>query len=82
MSLTGGKELIEHYVKEAAREAVTSGKATIAQKAMYTIMQNQECFVAQWILQNPDADMSKCVMYHQPDSNSDGQFKFWIEFKE
>ena len=40
---------------------------------------NQECFIAHWIKQNPDADLSKIKLCHGFKGN---YYTFWIEHKE
>ena len=52
-------------------------------KANMTIMNNQECYIAQWVLQNPDENISDWMLCHQPDwLGGDGYMKFWMERKE
>ena len=51
-------------------------------EANMTIMNNQECFIAQWILQNPDENIKDWVLYHQPDwLGGENYVKFWMERK-
>lgn len=51
-------------------------------EANMTILNNQECFVAQWILQNPDESISDWTMCHQPNYwKGSGGMKFWMERK-
>lgn len=40
---------------------------------------NQECFIAHWLLQNPDAELSKLRLCHGFKGN---YYEFWIECKE
>jgi hypothetical protein len=54
----------------------------IVQQAIETISQNQECFIAQWILNNPDENVEDWVMCYQPDySSALGGVRFWMERK-
>ena len=40
---------------------------------------NQECFIAHWLLQNPDADLSKLMLCHGFKGN---YYTFWIQEKD
>lgn len=40
---------------------------------------NQECFIAHWLLQHPDADLSKLVLCH---GFKDNVYTFWVQEKE
>ena len=53
----------------------------IVQQAVKSLAQNQECYVAQWILQNPDANISDYVLCHQNSWLDSVPSKFWMEKK-
>ena len=40
---------------------------------------NQECFIAHWLLQHPDAELSKLMLCHGFVGNT---YSFWIQEKE
>lgn len=40
---------------------------------------NQECFIAHWLLQNPDADLTNITLCHGFKGNS---YTFWVEEKQ
>lgn len=40
---------------------------------------NQECFIAYWLLQNPDADLSNLMLCHGIVGNN---YSFWVEDKK
>jgi len=40
---------------------------------------NQECFIANWILKHPDADMDKIMLCHGFKGNC---YQFWVEEKD
>lgn len=40
---------------------------------------NQECFIAHWLKQHPDADLSNITLCHGFEGNS---YKFWVEEKQ
>lgn len=50
-------------------------------KANMTITNNHECFIAQWILQNPDENIKDWILCHQPDWSGGGYMKFWMDRK-
>lgn len=79
MRLVGEELLEQHYAEERVRDRVQQGIATLVEKAQYTLMQNKECFVAQFIIQNPNLDIKDYTMIYQPDWANNGVFKFWIE---
>lgn len=75
-----GEELLtQYYAEELIKERVQQGIATLVEKAQYTLMQNRECFVAQFIIQNPNENIKDYVMIYQPDWSNNGVFKFWME---
>lgn len=81
MKLIGEDLLSQHYAEERVKEMVQQGIATLVEKAQYTLMQNRECFVAQFIIQNPNENIKDYVMMYQPDWYNNGVFKFWMEVK-
>lgn len=52
----------------------------IVEQARKTIEQNKECFVAQWILQNPDEKIEDYVLAYQDDWATD-KHRIWLEKK-
>lgn len=40
---------------------------------------NQECFIAHWLLQNPNVDLSKVMLCHGFIENN---YSFWVEDKK
>jgi hypothetical protein len=51
----------------------------LTNKAVTAINQNQECFCAQWILQNPLENINDYSVCHQ--FGDDGVQRFWMERK-
>lgn len=51
-------------------------KEQILKKAIETLNKNQECYIAQWIKQNPDKNISDYTLCHQ---TVDGVFKVWLK---
>jgi hypothetical protein len=52
----------------------------ISLRAQIELHKNQECYMAQWILQNPIANLDDYVLVTQ--SNwSTGEHRFWMEKK-
>lgn len=51
---------ITNATKEALllQKQIFDERDRLVEKAKRTLFNNQECYVAQWILQNPDANMS------------------------
>lgn len=57
-------------------------KADIVQQAVKSLAQNQECYVAQWVLQNPNENIKDWILCHQPDwLGGENYVKFWMERK-
>lgn len=52
----------------------------VTKYAMKIIMQNRECFVAQYFRAHPNADPGELVLVYQ--HSLDGGTKFWIERKK
>lgn len=51
---------------------------TAAEMAANTVAKNQECFVAQWVLMNPEKNPADYVMCYKTEFNV---IKFWMEKK-
>lgn len=53
----------------------------IVQQAIETLENNRECYIAQWIIQNPSAKISDYTMCHQNSWLDNVPQKFWMEKK-
>lgn len=51
------------------------------EQAMMTLVTNQECYVAQWILQNPFLDISQYYLHFEYDAGSQTCYKVSMEKK-
>jgi len=51
-------------------------RAEITKRVMNAVNSNQECFIAHWLIQNPNADLSKIRLCHGFKGN---YYQFWIE---
>lgn len=52
----------------------------IVDKANKVIQDNENTFIANWVLQNPDEDMNNWIMCYQNDW-TEGTTRFWMEKK-
>lgn len=66
-------------IDQITEEVTEDIRSLIANKIRGTIHANQECFIAQFILQNPEVNLKHMKLCH----GFKGDFyEFWIEFKE
>lgn len=55
---------------ESVRELTNEQLQEYRDRAMKTLIQNQECYVAQWILQNPFANMNDYMLKFYPEEGN------------
>lgn len=51
----------------------------LANRIREAVNSNQECFIAHWLLQNPNADLANITLCHGFEGNS---YTFWVQEKE
>lgn len=48
-------------------------------KIQEAVNSNQECFIAYWLKQHPDADLANITLCH---GFKDNAYTFWVDYKE
>ena len=65
------------YRMDYIAEDITKDIRTeISNRIRATVNSNQECFIANWLLQNQDSDLSKIRLCHGFKGN---YYQFWVE---
>lgn len=55
--------------------AASNIRDELASRIRKAVNSNQECFIAHWLLQNPDADLSKLRLCH---GFKGDYYEFWV----
>lgn len=63
-----------------AKHNLRNNREQIVHLAIKTLAQNKECYIAQWIIQNPDKRIEDYTLCEQNDW-AGGVRRFWIEEK-
>lgn len=66
---------------EALKEFTQEQMQEMRDRAMMTLITNQECFTAQWILQNPFLKVSDYYLHFEYDEGSHTCYKVSMEKK-
>jgi hypothetical protein len=65
-----------------APEQIEIAREALLQLARNTIQNNQDCFIANWVMQNPTELLSDYKLCHKTDWCAEGSpTEFWIEKK-
>ena len=70
------KDEYTYRVDYIAEDITKDIRTEISNRIREAVNSNQECFIAHWLLQNPDADLSKIRLCHGFKGNC---YTFWIE---
>lgn len=65
----------------AVAEMTTAQMEEMRKKAMMVLVNNQECYVAQWIMQNPFLQVSDYYLHFEYDEGSENFYKVSMEKK-
>lgn len=73
------KDEYTYRVDYIAEDITKNIRTEITNRIRDAVNSNQECFIANWLLQNPDADLSKLRLCHGFQGN---HYTFWVDDKE
>lgn len=73
------KDSYTYQVDSIAQDITEDIRSTLVNRIRDAVNANQECFVAQFILQNPDVNLKHMKLCY---GFKGDHYKFWIEWKE